>query len=476
MVTMNAKQRKMKWYYIIGDFLGLSLAALLSLLIRFGYHWTEDIFARWYYGSFGLIIGVTMFILYIYKMYDLKYKSFVPQVPLIFRALLHSMLGFWVLSFFVRTISFSRLTFVYFADFAFVLLVLVRFIVNRKIKKLFIEGVGVDRVLSVGISEEGLEVLAYLEEHPEFGFKVVGLVTENGCQKDGHEDIQPVQLDFLGKFGDFSRIIEQQDVSVVFICLKDKQKLKQVVDYCERKYLQIYMVPDILDVMSSPVGIGQIASVPLIMFKESPLLGVQGKFKRMVDLLGGAIGLTLLSPILLLITIAIKVDSAGPVVFFHQRLGTNGRVIEVYKFRTMVQDADKILKKLLKENPEAREEYYQEFKLKDDPRVTKLGAFLRKTSLDELPQFWNVVTGEMSLVGPRPIIPKEIGHYGEYAKMLLRVPPGITGLWQVSGRNDIPYDERVKLDMYYINNWSFWLDLSILLRTVPAILARKGAY
>lgn len=472
MVTLNPMQRKMKWYYRIGDFLGLSMAALLSLLTRFGFHWTDDIFARWYYGAFALIIVLTQFILYIYKMYDLKYKSFVPQVPLIFRALLHSMLTFWVLSFFVRTISFSRLTFLYFAVYAFVLLLLVRFVVNRKIKRLFIQGVGVDRVLSVGISEEALEVLDYLEEHPEFGLKVVGIVTENGHR----EDNQHVKLDFLGEFEDFREIIERQGASVVFISLKDKRKLKQVVDYCERQYLQIYMVPDILDVMSSPVGIGQIASVPLIKVKESPLLGVQGKLKRLIDLFGGVIGLIVLSPFLLLIMIAIKLDSPGPVVFAHQRLGTNGRIIDVYKFRTMVQNADEVLKKLLEENPEAREEYYKEFKLKDDSRVTKLGVFLRKTSLDELPQLWNVVTGEMSLVGPRPIIPQEIGHYGDYAKLLLRVPPGITGLWQVSGRNDIPYDERVKLDMYYINNWSFWTDVSILLRTVPAILARKGAY
>lgn len=472
MVTLNPKQQKMKWYYKIGDFLGLSMAALLSLVTRFGFHWTDDIFARWYYGAFALIIVLTQFILYIYKMYDLKYKSFVPQVPLIFRALLHSMLTFWVLSFFVRSISFSRLTFLYFAVYAFVLLLLVRFVVNRKIKRLFIQGVGVDRVLSVGISEEALEVLDYLEEHPEFGLKVVGIVTENGHR----EDNQHVKLDFLGEFEDFREIIERQGASVVFISLKDKRKLKQVVDYCERQYLQIYMVPDILDVMSSPVGIGQIASVPLIKVKESPLLGVQGKLKRLIDLFGGVIGLIVLSPFLLLIMIAIKLDSPGPVVFAHQRLGTNGRIIDVYKFRTMVQNADEVLKKLLEENPEAREEYYKEFKLKDDPRVTKLGVFLRKTSLDELPQLWNVVTGEMSLVGPRPIIPQEIGHYGDYAKLLLRVPPGITGLWQVSGRNDIPYDERVKLDMYYINNWSFWTDVSILLRTVPAILARKGAY
>ena len=472
MVTLNPKQQKMKWYYKTGDFLGLSMAALLSLLTRFGFHWTDDIFARWYYGAFALIIILTQFILYIYKMYDLKYKSFVPQVPLIFRALLHSMLTFWVLSFFVRTISFSRLTFLYFAVYAFVLLLLVRFVVNRKIKRLFIQGVGVDRVLSVGISEEALEVLDYLEEHPEFGLKVVGIVTENGHR----EDNQHVKLDFLGEFEDFREIIERQGASVVFISLKDKRKLKQVVDYCERQYLQIYMVPDILDVMSSPVGIGQIASVPLIKVKESPLLGVQGKLKRLIDLFGGVIGLIVLSPFLLLIMIAIKLDSPGPVVFAHQRLGTNGRIIDVYKFRTMVQNADVVLKKLLEENPEAREEYYKEFKLKDDPRVTKLGVFLRKTSLDELPQLWNVVTGEMSLVGPRPIIPQEIGHYRDYAKLLLRVPPGITGLWQVSGRNDIPYDERVKLDMYYINNWSFWTDVSILLRTVPAILARKGAY
>ncbi|MDI3280997.1 MAG: sugar transferase, partial [Bacillota bacterium] len=146
------------------------------------------------------------------------------------------------------------------------------------------------------------------------------------------------------------------------------------------------------------------------------------------------------------------------------------------KFRTMIQDAEKVLRELLTQNPELAAEYRRDFKLRQDPRITRVGRFLRRTSLDELPQLINVLRGEMSLVGPRPIVPEEIEKYGFWGRFLLRVPPGVTGFWQVSGRSDVDYEERIKLDMYYINNWSLGLDLAILLRTIPAVLQRKGAY
>lgn len=177
-----------------------------------------------------------------------------------------------------------------------------------------------------------------------------------------------------------------------------------------------------------------------------------------------------------LITIAIKLNSPGPVFYKQKRIGYDGKELWVLKFRTMQQNADKIITQYLANNPAYRAEWEENFKLREDPRITSLGKILRQTSFDELPQIWNVLKGEMSLVGPRPIVQNEIPLYGEYFEIYKQVKPGITGLWQISGRNDLPYQERVLLDVYYIQNWSVWLDIHILMHTFLAVIQRRGAY
>ncbi|SFV54684.1 Undecaprenyl-phosphate galactosephosphotransferase [hydrothermal vent metagenome] len=200
--------------------------------------------------------------------------------------------------------------------------------------------------------------------------------------------------------------------------------------------------------------------------------------KRLFDILFSATALLLLSPLFLIIAILIKVKSPdGPVFFGHRRIGKDGKFFRVYKFRTMVPDAETRLKKLLDANPSIRKEYEKDFKLKNDPRIIPgIGNFMRKSSIDELPQFFNSLIGNMSVVGPRPIVEDEIPKYGKYAIKLYSVKPGVTGLWQVSGRNDINYDERVALDMEYIDNQSLWLDIKIIFQTVLVMIFRKGAY
>ena len=200
--------------------------------------------------------------------------------------------------------------------------------------------------------------------------------------------------------------------------------------------------------------------------------------KRLFDIAFSSAALLCLSPVFLIVSLLIKVKSPnGPIFFGHQRIGKDGKFFRVYKFRTMVPDAEKRLKELLDKDEETRKEFEQDFKLKNDPRIISgVGHFLRKSSLDELPQFFNSLIGNMSVVGPRPIVEDEIEKYGKYAKKLLSVKPGVTGLWQVSGRNDIDYNERVSLDMEYIDNQSFWLDIKIIIKTVQVMIFRKGAY
>ena len=216
---------------------------------------------------------------------------------------------------------------------------------------------------------------------------------------------------------------------------------------------------------------------------ELLLLGLRNKLarkaprilKRIFDVVTSLGLLCLLSPLLFWIALSIR-RSGTPALFSHPRVGQSGRIFPCYKFRTMVLDADNVLQYLLDTDEVMRAEWNQEFKLKSDPRVTRIGRFLRETSLDELPQIWNVLKGDMSLVGPRPVVPEELQRYGDARSLYLQVRPGITGLWQISGRNNVDYSYRVALDTWYVRNWSLWYDLAILVKTVSVVFGRKGAY
>lgn len=199
--------------------------------------------------------------------------------------------------------------------------------------------------------------------------------------------------------------------------------------------------------------------------------------KQLCDYVFTFLGMILISPLLLYIAYRIKKEDSGPVIFAHTRIGKDGKPFPCFKFRSMVVNSQEMLQKYLAENPAARAEWERDFKLKNDPRVTPIGAFLRRTSLDELPQIFNVLRGEMSLVGPRPVIQEELDkYYGEAAKLYCSIKPGITGLWQVSGRSDLSYAERVALDSTYIKHRSFWGDVVILWKTIGVVFLKKGAY
>jgi Undecaprenyl-phosphate galactose phosphotransferase WbaP len=207
------------------------------------------------------------------------------------------------------------------------------------------------------------------------------------------------------------------------------------------------------------------------------LLGLGSRrLKRFIDLVLGSLLLAFSLPLAALISLAIWLESGSPVLFTHRRIGQGGRTFLLYKFRSMVHNADEVLREHLERRPDLALEWLRDHKLKVDPRVTRVGRFLRRRSLDEIPQFWNVLRGDMSLVGPRPIVPGEAQKYGVHFRMYTLVRPGLTGLWQVSGRNDTGYGKRVSLDLQYIREWTPWLDLRILLRTVWVVLKGHGAY
>lgn len=203
---------------------------------------------------------------------------------------------------------------------------------------------------------------------------------------------------------------------------------------------------------------------------------IGGMLKRGFDVVGALVGLLLLSPLFLILMLLVKLSGRGSIFYGHVRVGRNGNSFKCLKFRTMVQDGADVLARHLAENPDAAIEWAATRKLQNDPRVTAIGTILRKLSLDELPQILNILRGDMSIVGPRPVVTDELAMYGNASVYYLKSRPGLTGLWQISGRNDVSYGERVAFDTHYVQNWSFVTDLSIILRTVPAVLASRGSY
>jgi exopolysaccharide biosynthesis polyprenyl glycosylphosphotransferase len=268
--------------------------------------------------------------------------------------------------------------------------------------------------------------------------------------------------------------VQQEAIDEVIITLPwmYHRKILGIMRQCEREQVRARIVPDLFQLALSRVDIEDLGGIPIIGVKEVAITGWNLAFKRASDIVVSLVGLILLSPLLLLISVAIKLDSPGPALFKQVRVGKGGRRFVCYKFRSMRQGAEE-------ERPELAdrdEAMGPTFKIRHDPRCTRVGRLLRRTSLDELPQFYNVLRGEMSLVGPRPAIPSEVEQYQEWHRKRLEVSPGITGLWQVSGRSQLTFDEMCLLDIYYLENWTPLLDLKIALKTAPAVLAGTGAY
>lgn len=305
----------------------------------------------------------------------------------------------------------------------------------------------------------GLKVVAFLDDDPEkWGKAIEGVPVLGG----------------LGLAGE----LRGKGISYAVLAMPGvrRERLLEILEEQGKQFPHLLLIPDLLGMASlfvSPRDLGGLLGLEI---RQNLLLPWPRTFKRVFDVVVSAFLLVVLLPLFLLIALLIKLSSPGPVFYGHLRVGQGGKQFRAWKFRTMVQNADCVLSYYLEAHPELRVEWERDQKLKKDPRVTPIGRILRKTSLDELPQLWNVLKGEMSLVGPRPIVEGEVSKYGPFFGVYLRVRPGVTGLWQVSGRNETGYEERVNLDAYYVRNWSPWLDFYILARTVWVVLTGKGAY
>ena len=284
----------------------------------------------------------------------------------------------------------------------------------------------------------------------------------------------------LGGMWDAGRIVQETGVKTVVITAPGlaKEQLQKLISQVQPHVRNISFVPDLLGTQMMGAEVNVFFTEGMLMLKIRNQLARRRNrvIKRVFDLLFTICGGLCILPFLLVIAVMVAFDNKGNVIFAHRRIGRGGKEFKCYKFQTMIPNAQEALEKYLAENPEARKEWEESFKLTNDPRVTKLGNILRKTSLDEMPQLWNVIKGDMSLVGPRPIVAKEIERYGEYFREYAMVTPGITGMWQASGRSDTTYEERVEMDTWYVRNRSVWIDLMYLFKTVKIVFTGKGAY
>jgi Undecaprenyl-phosphate galactose phosphotransferase WbaP len=266
------------------------------------------------------------------------------------------------------------------------------------------------------------------------------------------------------------------DTVIIAMPYTRKQVLIELINWASLAFEHVVIIPNLEGATNSAVMARDLSGVLGVEIRHNLLNPSSRRTKRVLDLIATAFGSVLVLPVLLVLSLLVWLESGRPVFYSAQRMGRDGRLFSCLKYRTMVSDAEAMLWRLMEDDPEIRREYSEYHKLRADPRVTRVGRFLRKTSLDELPQLWNVIKGEMSLVGPRPYLPRESSEIGVAQREILRVPPGITGPWQVSGRNDTSFGERVGIDAYYVRNWSVWLDLVILARTAKTLLLDRGAY
>jgi exopolysaccharide biosynthesis polyprenyl glycosylphosphotransferase len=331
-------------------------------------------------------------------------------------------------------------------------------------------GIGVARVLVVGAGHIGKMVMQQMAGRPGLGYSLVGF-----CDDVFWSQRAPFgRFQCLGSAGDLPRVLQAHAIDEVVIALPSAEhpRIMEIVALCERSGVDFRLVPDTFDLTLGTLEIDHLAGIPLIGRREWALKGINLALKRVIDIAVSGVALLLLAPAVLLAAIAVRLDSPGPVFYAQERVGARGRIVRIHKLRSMYVDADERLAGL-KDRNEAGGPI---FKMRDDPRRTRVGRYIRKFSLDEALQLWNVLVGDFSLVGPRAPIPSEVEQYDEWHMRRLEVTPGLTGLWQVSGRSDLAFDEMVMLDLYYIENWSIALDLKIILQTFPAVLSGRGAY
>ncbi|MFQ5813781.1 MAG: undecaprenyl-phosphate glucose phosphotransferase [Anaerolineae bacterium] len=470
-------RRRVSLIMALTDVVFINLAFVAAYWVRYDLQWFRAVDPANYapfrmYIPFALVLTVLLAIAYrLSGVYDQpRGASWLDEVWALVGGTTTGIVIVTAITFWFRPLVYSRLMFLWAGGIIVTLLSLSRLIKRWVWESRMRRGLGVDRVLIVGAGEVGRKLMRNIVAQPELGYQVVGFVDDDS--KKSRTDIGRFKA--LGGIDHLPQVVQEEAIDEVIITLPwmHHRKILGIMRQCEREQVRARIVPDLFQLALSRVDIEDLGGIPIIGVKEVSITGWNLALKRANDLVLSLAGLILFSPLMLLISAAIKLDSRGPILFKQVRVGKGGRRFVFYKFRSMRQGAEE-------ERPQltGRDEVVgPTFKIRHDPRCTRVGRFLRRTSLDELPQLYNVLRGDMSLVGPRPAIPSEVEQYQEWHRRRLEISPGITGLWQVSGRSQLTFDEMCLLDIYYLENWSPLLDLKIALKTIPTVLAGRGAY
>ncbi len=360
-----------------------------------------------------------------------------------------------------------RLLFIYFAGLDVVLLVLLRIVLDL-VRGTHWSRRPAARILILGAGKTGQDLANRICLDRRSGVEVIGFLDDN----PGPATINGIQM--LGRLDDVTRCVINEQITEVIFALPSHahERLTELVVELRRFPVLISVVPDILDIAFPRTRVENTYGVPLVRLRDSSIEGGARIVKRLFDVIVSSLLLLLLGPALLLIAVLIKLDSAGPVILRQERVGENARPFKMFKFRSMVDNAEARLPEVMRQTSDGK----IDFKRRDDPRVTRVGRFLRRFSLDEWPQFWNVLKGEMSVVGPRPELPWLVERYDLWQWQRFAVPPGMTGWWQINGRSDRPMHMSVSDDLYYIQHYSLWLDCQIFFKTIAVVLRGTGAY
>jgi exopolysaccharide biosynthesis polyprenyl glycosylphosphotransferase len=452
------------------DVLTVFLAYLLTYLLRSTIG--EDESSLWQYGIL-LLLGIPLWILTLYAngvYLPIRTRPYLEILWTIIKSATGTFFMIGTVVFLLKFTDLSRLFFILFALLSFLAVLVEKTLLFMSSHYFHRQSFNLSRLLIVGTGRRAIEFIRKVDSHPEWGFELLGAIDDEPARAIRKVD----RLHVMGTLKDIPRIFHEKAVDeVIFVVPRSRlDSLYEAIEDCETEGVNITIAVDLFSTKLARSSVTELDGLPLLHFKTTRAKEWQLLVKRIFDLAVSGLGLLVLSPVLLLTAFLIKVTSPGPVFYKHSRQGFHGRMFTLFKFRTMRGGAHEVLSEV--DNLE--DMTTPEFRQKKIQWITPVGRFIRKFSIDELPQLINVFIGHMSIVGPRPTVPEEVEKYKTWQRRRFSMKPGITCLWQISGRNKIGFEEWMKLDLEYLDNWSLRLDFIILLRTIPVVLLGSGAY